>query len=239
MNREYIVNILESMRTEENSTEIDELLKALKKLSDNDINARLKQIGDSEEAVRAFFQTQIESRKYRRTDHIHIEHTPVNKMFTYGITGNSIHLHMPHDLRPLLAKKGIRETVYMVNLYLLDAIDRLRTLKNNGLEKFKEIDQFYMISPILMGKEIKFLEDLDFETRTYKKHDLNNPEFLQTNSEALLGVSLFGSENNIGVASIGIDTVNSSEWQAKKQEIINRIAKKGVSLETDDIDIPE
>ncbi len=239
MNREGIISILESMRTEENTSEVDELLNGLKALTDDFITKKLKQIGDSKEAIRAFLNSKIERLKFTKRDHIREKHTPINKMFTYGITGNSVHLHMPHDLRPLLAKNGIRGTVYLVNLYLLDAIDRIRTLKSSGFEKLKYVEKIYMISPILMGKEIKFLEDMDFATHTYTKKELSDPEFLKGNPEAVLGVALFGNENNVGAASIDIDTVNSPEWQAKKQEKIDKIAEKGITIDVEDIDIPE
>ena len=162
------------------------------------------------------------------------KHTPINKMFEYGISGSCIHLHMPIDLHEMMAKKGIRKTVDTVNLYLLDAIERIRLLQNNGFYKFNGKDSIYMISPILVGREIKFLEELDFKTHSYRKKELQNKNFVTEHPEAQLAVHVFGSNSNVGTAKIGFDVINSEQWKVKRKEKIKQFEAEGISLENDD-----
>ena len=82
-----------------------------------------------------------------------------------------------------------------------------------------------MISPILLEREIKFLEELDFETHSYKKKELQNPEFVAGHPEAQLAVHIFGTQSNVGTAKIGLDIVNSQEWQAKREKKLKNLLK--------------
>jgi len=45
------------------------------------------------------------------------KHTPINEMFTYGISNSCIHLHLPGDLHHLLEKNGISKTIDTVYSY--------------------------------------------------------------------------------------------------------------------------
>ena len=87
-----------------------------------------------------------------------------------------------------------------------------------------------MISPLLAGRERKFLEDLDFSTRIYKKKELNNEEFLKENIEAKLATDVFGKGKQVGVASIKFDTISSKEWQEKKRQAVKGFESKGITL---------
>ena len=64
------------------------------------------------------------------------EHTPINELFSYGLASNCVHLHLPTNLHSMIAERGISGTVDTVNLYLLDAIDKIKKLKDNGYDKF-------------------------------------------------------------------------------------------------------
>ena len=87
-----------------------------------------------------------------------------------------------------------------------------------------------MISPLLAGRERKFVEDLDFSTRIYKKKELNNEEFLKENIEAKLATDVFGKGKQVGVASIKFDTISSKEWQEKKRQAVKNFESKGITL---------
>lgn len=152
-------------------------------------------------------------------------------MFTYGISGSCIHLHLPGDLHQMITTKGARGTMDTVNLHLLDAIDKIQRLRSDGFYKFQEKESIYMISPILLGREMKFLESMDFTTHSYKKKDLQDDEFVAEHAEANLAVHIFGKCNHIGTASIKFDTIQTNEWQEKKKQKIQDFEKKGITLE--------
>ena len=226
MNKKDVKAILMSMRTSENDAMINKLLGKIDMIDDIVLQNAVEQVGGTKEDVRAFWEKKISGKRYDKTE----KHIPINDMFFYGISENNIHLHLPVDLHQMISQKGISRTIDIVNLYLLDAIDRLKALKDEGYYKFQGKTGIYMISPLLAGRERKFLEDLDFSTRIYKKKELNNEEFLEENIEAKLAIDIFGKGKQVGVASIKFDTISSKEWQEKKQQVIKDLESKGITL---------
>ncbi len=225
MKKLEIKNVLFSMRTAENEEIINNLLGKIDLLSEEKIQDILRQVGDNEESIRSYLQEKINS-----TQGPHETHTKINKMFSYGISGNTIHLHMPVDLHDMFAKMGISKTMNTVNLYLLDAIDRIRMMQAEGFYKFIDKDAIYMISPILFKRELKFLNTLDFKTQIYKSQELQDEQFVSEHLEAQLATKIFGSNKDVGTAIIGLDTINSNEWQEKKSKQIKIFNEKGIKL---------
>ena len=226
MTKKDIKRILMGMRTHENEDVVNNLLGKIDRLEEEKLQAMIAQIGDNEENIREYIKRKITEKNNNR----HEEHTPINAMFTYGISGSCIHLHMPVNLREMMSGKGITKTVDTVNLYLLDAIEKIRMLQNDGYFKFKGIESIYMISPILLKKEIEFLNGLDFETHSYKKKQLQSEEFVEGNPEAQLAVNIFGRDRNVGTARIGLDTINSQEWQRKRIQTVEDFKTQGIEL---------
>ena len=144
---------------------------------------------------------------------------------------------MPTNLMDIMNTKGITGAIAYVNLYLLDAIDKIRRLRNSGDNEFKDKDQIYMISPILIARELGFLNDLDFATKLYTKKDLQSNIFLRENKEAQLAVAIFGNQKNVGTASISFDTLNTEKWNRKKDLKVNELKARGFSIqELDEIE---
>jgi hypothetical protein len=170
-------------------------------LPEEKLQHMITQIGDDEESIRKYLQEKLIQTQNTRQE----KHAPINKMFEYGISGSCIHLHMPVDLHEMMSQKGLKKTFDTVNLYLLDAIERIRKLQSDGFHRFNGKDSIYMISPILVEREMKFLEDLDLETHAYKKKELQSEKFVAEHPEAQLAVHIFGKNNNVGTAKIDCD----------------------------------
>ena len=227
MKKQEIKNILMSMRTQENDTLINNLLGKIDMMDEKSFQTALEKVGNNEEGVRKFFESKLSERHHNQSE----EKFPINDMFTYGISGNCIHLHLPGDLHQMLAKKGLSGTINTVNLQLLDAIDKIKQLRDNGFYRFQGKDSIYMISPILIGREMKFLDSIDFQTQSYRKKNLNDDKFIEEHTEARLATQIFGKDKNVGTASIKFETISSKEWQEKKREKIQEFAKKGITLQ--------
>ena len=230
MNKNDIKRILMSMRNPENEEKVTNLLGKIDLLSEEKLETMIAQIGDDEESIKKYLEGKLNSER----NNVHEKHTPINKMFEYGVTGSCAHLHMPVDLHEMLAERGIKKTIDTVNLYLLDAIDRIGKLKNEGFYKLNGIDSIYMISPILVGREMKFLEELDFETHSYKKKELQSEEFLTEHPEAQLATHVFGKDRHVGTAKISLNTINTQEWQDKKNKKVKEFENKGIRLSKDE-----
>jgi hypothetical protein len=78
-------------------------------------------------------------------------------MISYGFAGKCVHLHLPVDLKEDLHTLGVRQTIDKVNLYLVDAIEKINRMKQSGTKHFKNKNSIYMISPALIPAELKLL----------------------------------------------------------------------------------
>lgn len=227
MKKQKIKDILMSMRTQENDLLINNLLGKIDLMDEKSLQTALEKVGNNEEGVRKFFEDKLSKRHHNQSE----EKYPINDMFTYGISENCIHLHLPGDLHQMLSERGISGTMDTVNLSLLDAIDKIKQLRDNEFYKFQGKDSIYMISPILIWREMKFLESMNFQTHAYRKKDLSDDEFIEEHPEAKLATCIFGKDKNIGTASIRFETISSKEWQDKKRQKIQEFAKKGITLQ--------
>lgn len=225
MNKEYIKNILISIRKSENEHIVNYLLGQIDMKDDESIKKIAESLGNDENSIRNFLLKKIKEKQAND------EKYPINDMFTYGVLNQSIHLHFPGDLHKAMAENGISRTVSMVNVQLLDAICKIKALKDSGFHRFENKDNIYMISPIVTKREMRFLEGLDFVTHSYSKKQLRDEKFVQENPEAELAVHIFGKDRNIGTASINFDTMATKEWQDKKDTVINELREKLESRE--------
>lgn len=193
MNKKDVKNILISMRTNENGEIVNKLLGKIDIMDDISIQTEIKKIEERGETVENFLKKAIENRM--KTN----KFTPINEMFSYGLSYNSIHLHLPVDLHQTILEKGFSRTIDLVNLYLIDAIDKIKSLKDNGYYKFQQKEEIYLISPALIRKELQFLNQLDFSTKMYERKELQDNELIKNKPEAMRAIQIFGKERNVGV----------------------------------------
>ena len=226
MNKNDVKRILMSMRNSQNEAQVNGLLGKIDLLDESKLQEMITEIGDNEESIKNYLSQKLNEGQINRQE----KHEPINEMFAYGTAGNCIHLHMPVDLHQMMQERGLRKTFATVNLHLLDAIERVRNMQNSGFHKFRGKKEIYMISPVLVGTQIKLLAGLDFETHSYSKKDLQTTEFLKKHPEAQLARHIFGEDKNVGSAKISMKTVNSEEWQAKRKAKVEELEKMGGTL---------
>lgn len=214
------------MRTSENESQINYLLGQIDCYTEDRLESFVKQMGGSEESVKAYLEEKFKLKHNKE----HGNKIPINKMFTYGVTGNCLHLHILDNLGPMISTMGTRKAMDTINLHLLDAIERIRNLKNSGYFRLKDVESIYMISPILIEEELKFLQAMDFDTRLYSKKDLQKADGNDSNSEIQLAKNIFGSNRSVGTAKISMATINSSKWQEKRRNTIKKFEEQGISL---------
>ena len=227
MDRNQVKNILMNMRNQENEAIINYYLGKLDMMDDKTLQEVLKQAGNSEDGIKKLMEEKISQRRNAGNE----EKFKINEFFTYGISGSCIHFHLPGNLEEMFKQKGLSRTMDTINLSLLDAIKKAKDMKNDEYYQFQDIDSIYMISPILIRKELSFLSEMDFTTHLYKKAELANKTFLEEHPEAKLANHIFGPERNVGTARISFETLNSKEWEEKRKKKIEEFAKKGIVLE--------
>ena len=162
------------MRTAENESLVNNLLGKIDMMDPNTLHEMIQKIGNDEASIREFLKNKL-SNSHEQSD----KKYPINSMFTYGISGNCIHLHLPVDLHQMMAEYGISATIANVNLQLIDAIYKIKRLKDDGFYRFNGKDSIYMISPVLIGREMKFLNEIGFRTRIHSKKDLKDSKYVE------------------------------------------------------------
>ena len=105
MKKNEIKGLLIRMRTIENEKSVNYLLGLLDMKSDEEIEALFTKQNINEKNVADFLVMKVEKIKTQQEESEHF--TNVNKMFCFGRTGNTMHMHLiPKDLRGLKAKLG-------------------------------------------------------------------------------------------------------------------------------------
>lgn len=128
MKKNDIKNILMSMRNDENGSRVNYLLGKIDLLPEEELQQMISKIGNDEESIRKYLEEKLSER--------HEQHSQINSMFTYGIAESCIHLHMPIDLHTIISEKGFKKTFDIVNLYLLDALEKIRILQRDGFHLY-------------------------------------------------------------------------------------------------------
>lgn len=229
MTKEQIKSILISLRTKENEKIVNNILGRIDIMENEEFANIIQKVGNNYKDIETLLKKKIQEKQ----GNLKNDKTPINDIFTYGISDDCIHLHVPVDLRSMLIKNGILRTVDIINLYLLDAIDKINKLRNDGFYKFQDKNKIYMISPILVEREMQFLQSIGFQTKLYSKRELKDNKFVENSKEAKLAVSTFGTDKNVGTASINFETINSKYYKNRRKEKINELAEKGVTFEED------
>ena len=227
MEKKDIKNILISMRTAENESLVNNLLGKIDMMDSNTLQETIRKIGNDEASIREFLKSKL-SNTHQQSD----EKYPINSMFTYGISGSCIHLHLPVDLHQMISKYGVSATIANVNLQLIDAIDKIKRLKDDGFYRFNGKDSIYMISPVLIGREMKFLNEIGFRTRIHSKKDLKDSKYVEKTPEAKLANHIFGNNKNVGTAIIDFDTISKEEWKQVIKEKTAELKHKAAPINT-------
>ena len=162
---------------------------------------------------------------------IHDKHMRINKMITYGFAGKCVHLHLPIDLKEDLHTLGLRLTVDKVNLYLIDAIEKINEKKIDKVKNFKNKNSIYMISPVLIPSELEMLEEFGFTTKFYAKGVLSNNRLIEGDREAILATKIFGTQRNIGTANLEFKDIDTDKFKQAKAKLVERCNKAGITIE--------
>lgn len=226
MDKKIIDKILSDLRNETNGSAIDMLASRINGMSQEEIDLTVQKLGGTEAAIKNVLAEKVEQIS-RRERMGHEPHKPINKLFSYGVSESTVHLHLPVMLQNIRGK-GISGKINTTNRYLIDALDRIVKMRDSGDPRFRNVDSIYMISPILVGRELEVLKGLDFETESF---DYRHPETIGDREEAGFGKRLFQDAKSVGRARISIDRLKSKDWQDKRKDFVERLEEKGAVLE--------
>ena len=168
MLKENIKRILMNIKNSNNESTINHILESIEKISEEDLKVILQKLNVTEQNIEQFIKNKI--KEQIEQENSSTKFTPVNQMFSYGRTGNTLHMHLiPKDLRPLKNKLG-DEAFY--DFYKEQLEDFLSKLQSIFLEDIT-IQTLFAVSPIFFNKDITAVHEiLGFDKVT--EIDLNN-----------------------------------------------------------------
>ncbi len=170
MTKIKVKELLMNMRTSENEAPVNYLLGLLDMLSDEEFITKLEQLNITDENIEQFLIKQIE--KVRIQEENSDSFIPLNKMFCYGRTGNTIHMHLiSKDLRGLKNELGDEAFYKFFKDQLEDFLFKLQEILKND----SSIESLFAVSPIFYNSNIALLhEELGFDKVI--EIDLSNTE---------------------------------------------------------------
>lgn len=237
MNKNDVKKLLFSIRTSENTAEVNNILGKIDMMTDEEIENKTKNF--SKEQIEQFFKSKIEN---RNNSHF----TKVNDFFEYGISGGCVHLHLPGDFHSMFEKLGKVKASAAIAKNLIDAATKINNQRNSGDSKLANCTSLYMISPIfysptfypkiLRNKDVrdnkkietpifKIFKLMGLETNTYTREELQNSEFVQNNKEAKLAAKNFGTNKDVGAAILSFEKFNSKKFQTRLKKINSILGK--------------
>lgn len=217
-----IKRVLRSLRTKENQVWVNALLGKIDIMKDDELVNHLTDIKkhcvqnslDFKEELKNVLQSKIIALQNEGKG----ENYSLNGAFLFNIKDNSALLHMPLDFtKPFGNKESFLKAMDAYNPYLLDAIDKLKDLKDNGFYPLNGVDTIAMYSPILMGDELVWLKDLGFETNYHKKGNYKNPQYFIDNPEAIIGVTKFQGKS-FGTAKLAFPKFAQKNSKIKRNK---------------------
>ena len=155
MEKNELKALLMKMRTPENEASVNYLLGLLDMMSNEELHTKLEKLNINKENIEQFLTEQIER------VHIHQEQSEhfinVNKMFCYGRTGDTIHMHLiPKDLRDLKKTLGDEAFYQFFKDQLEDFLARLQDIFRND----STIKTLFAVSPIFFNPNISLAHKL-------------------------------------------------------------------------------
>ena len=164
--RNIIKEVLESMRTSENESSIEKLLKLLNEASDEAIEEKFRDSNIDE--VKKYIKVLIsEDKKQQENSYKFIN---INELFCYGRTGNTLHMHLiPKDLRALKKELGDEEFYRYFKEKLEDFLSKIQVI----ISEDDTIQSLFAVSTIFYNQDIASIhESLGFDKVT--EIDLND-----------------------------------------------------------------
>ncbi|MEE3343487.1 MAG: hypothetical protein VZS44_05305 [Bacilli bacterium] len=185
MERKNIKRTLENMKTKENESAINHLLKSLDEISDEELKTKLNQLNISEENIEQYLSDLI--RKSLIQEDLSDKFININELFCYGRTKNTIHMHIiPKDLRGFKKEIGDKLFYYYYKEQLEDFLSRMQIIFSEDTT----INSLFAVSPIFFNPNISSIhESLGFDKLT--EIDLNNKKDKMSIEQKLLFLNMF------------------------------------------------
>ena len=206
MNKNEIKELLINMRTSENEAAVNYLLGQLDMKSDKDLETIITRYHINKENISVFLATRIEKLQTQQEQSEHF--TSVNKMFCFGRTGDTIHMHLiPKDLRGIKKQLGDDAFYKFYKSQLEDFLSRLQDIVRND----NTIKSLFAVSPIFFNESIALLhEELGFDRII--KIDLENKEDGMSIDQKEHFINMFGGTKKVYYTNMAREKLLEAEY---------------------------
>ena len=206
MNKNEIKELLINMRTSENEAAVNYLLGQLDMKSDKDLETIITRYHINEENISVSLATRIEKLQTQQEQSEHF--TSVNKMFCFGRTGDTIHMHLiPKDLRGIKKQLGDDAFYQFYKSQLEDFLSRLQDIVRND----NTIKSLFAVSPIFFNESIALLhEELGFDRII--EIDLENKEDGMSIDQKEHFINMFGGTKKVYYTNMAREKLLEAEY---------------------------
>lgn len=237
ISKEYLKQILRSIRTEENQAFVNAKLGQIDMLSPEKLEEFSKSLSEYSNHSPKDIENLIKSLYLKSISDMQNNHRAkfysLNGAITYNIAGDCVALHMPISFtKPFGNTDSFHEAMDAFNPYLLDALEKLKQLKDNNYHLLNGVRSIELCSPILLKDELEWLKALGLETEFHKKGDLRKPDYVKANPKAATGMKFFPGKS-FGIASLDFSKLYSKEFQDKKRQLQKEFENRGIHLSPD------
>ena len=206
MNKNEIKELLIKMRTLENESAVNYLLGLVDMKSDKNLETILIKYNIDEENISDFLATRIKNFQIQQEQSEHF--ISVNKMFCFGRTGNTIHMHLiPKDLRGIKKQLGDEDFYQFYRRQLEDFLSRLQDIVRND----NTIKTLFAVSPIFFNEKITLLhEELGFNKVI--EIDLENKKDGMNTDQKKYFKNMFGGTKRVYYTSMESEKLLEAEY---------------------------
>ena len=190
MEKENIKKILIKIKTPDNEIKVDNLLKLLDQMSDEELHIKLKQLNLSENNIEQYLSSLIV--KTKNQEETSERFVNINDWFCCGRTGDTIHLHLiPKDLRGIKKELGDEEFYNLFKKQLEDFLSRIQIMFSEDTS----VKTLFAVSPIFYNPNISSIhESLGFDKVI--EVDLNNKNDNMSIEQKQFFLNMFNKGNN-------------------------------------------
>ncbi|MCL2383112.1 MAG: hypothetical protein FWC79_02930 [Oscillospiraceae bacterium] len=147
ISKDFVIGKLNSVMDDENRQKIEELIKAVNSISNEQWESFVRDNNITESNIDGIIRARVSTDKREN----------INDFISYGITDDTLHMHIiPEDVSAMLNREGVKQA----NLKLIDALEHIRGV----MREDESIKTVFAVAPILRAKQFQAMfTELGFE----------------------------------------------------------------------------
>lgn len=223
LQKEEVVNLIKSVTNEENKSKLQKYLDMIEAIDDIEWEKFAKENSlDTLEKLSLELEKRLSDNRSLKenAEENNYPFIMLNDLVSYGITGDTLHIHLiPPDVHNLLNRRGL----VTAEMSLIDALEQIREI----IKDKSEIKTVYAVSGIMQSLIARMFIGLNFDVKVLPMEEAKNDRELGVFYERFNRKNL----DKLGRASMPREVLISGEWENKKEKRKETLQKMQDRLE--------